>query len=194
MTPGRTRRSTPEDAGRAAMRPPAGGCSTRRSSAWATSATPAPPPPRSPAARACRAGRSSTTFRPRRSWSRPPSSISSSAGTRSSARRSHSVPAGADRYAAAIDILWSMVSGPTFYAWLELAVAARTDAELRRAVQGLDGASCATGRPRRSASSSGAGAGRQSLLRRRAALRLRAARRPGARSASAEAGRPTRRR
>jgi AcrR family transcriptional regulator len=36
------------------------------------------------------------------------------------------VPAGADRYAAAIDILWSMVSGPTFHAWLELAVASRT--------------------------------------------------------------------
>lgn len=47
------------------------------------------------------------------------------------------VPADADRYAAAIDILWSMVSGPTFHAWLELAVAARSDAELRRAVQGL---------------------------------------------------------
>jgi len=49
------------------------------------------------------------------------------------------VPAGADRYAAAIDILWSMVSGPTFDAWLELAVASRTDAELRRAIQGLAG-------------------------------------------------------
>lgn len=40
-------------------------------------------------------------------------------------------PAGADPAAAAIDILWSMVSGPTFHAWLELAVAARTDAQLR---------------------------------------------------------------
>ncbi len=40
-------------------------------------------------------------------------------------------PAGADAAAAAIDILWSMVSGPTFHAWLELAVAARTDPELR---------------------------------------------------------------
>jgi AcrR family transcriptional regulator len=38
---------------------------------------------------------------------------------------------------AAIDILWSMVSGPTFYAWLELVVAARTDAELRDPVAGL---------------------------------------------------------
>ena len=47
------------------------------------------------------------------------------------------VPAGADRYAAAIDILWTMVSGPTFHAWLELAVASRTDPELRYAVQDL---------------------------------------------------------
>jgi AcrR family transcriptional regulator len=47
------------------------------------------------------------------------------------------VPAGADRYAAAIDILWTMVSGPTFHAWLELAVASRTDLELRGAVQQL---------------------------------------------------------
>jgi AcrR family transcriptional regulator len=43
----------------------------------------------------------------------------------------------ADRYAAAIDILWGMVSGHTAQAWLELAVAARTDVELRRAVQDL---------------------------------------------------------
>jgi AcrR family transcriptional regulator len=49
------------------------------------------------------------------------------------------VPAGADRYAAAIDILWSMMSGPTFHAWLELAVAARSDVELRRAVHDLTG-------------------------------------------------------
>src|ERR1044071_1944193 len=41
------------------------------------------------------------------------------------------LPAGIDRTAAAVDLLWSMVSGPTFYAWLELVVAARTDAELR---------------------------------------------------------------
>jgi AcrR family transcriptional regulator len=47
------------------------------------------------------------------------------------------VPAGVDRYAAAIDILWTMVSGPTFHAWLELAVASRTDPELQRAVQRL---------------------------------------------------------
>jgi AcrR family transcriptional regulator len=49
------------------------------------------------------------------------------------------VPAGADRYSAAIDILWSMVSGPTFDAWLELAVASRTDPELRRAIHRLAG-------------------------------------------------------
>lgn len=49
------------------------------------------------------------------------------------------VPAGADRYAAAIDILWSMVSGPTFHAWLELAVAARSDPELGPAVHTLTG-------------------------------------------------------
>jgi AcrR family transcriptional regulator len=34
------------------------------------------------------------------------------------------------RLEAAIDLLWSMVKGPTFLAWLELAVAARTDPEL----------------------------------------------------------------
>jgi AcrR family transcriptional regulator len=41
------------------------------------------------------------------------------------------LPADANRGAAAVDILWSMVSGPTFHAWLELAVAARTDPLLR---------------------------------------------------------------
>ena len=40
-------------------------------------------------------------------------------------------PPAADRAAAAIDLLWPLLSGPTFYAWLELVVAARTDAELR---------------------------------------------------------------
>jgi AcrR family transcriptional regulator len=33
-----------------------------------------------------------------------------------------------------IDLLWSIISGPTFYAWLELTVAARTDPELRAAL------------------------------------------------------------
>lgn len=41
------------------------------------------------------------------------------------------IPDGTDRDDAAIDILWSMVSGPTFFAWLELLVAARTDPGLR---------------------------------------------------------------
>lgn len=44
------------------------------------------------------------------------------------------LPAGADRAAAAIDLLWPILSGPTFYVWLELAVAARTDPELRASV------------------------------------------------------------
>ena len=38
---------------------------------------------------------------------------------------------------AAIDILWSVVAGPAFTVWLELAVAARTDAELRTQVRDL---------------------------------------------------------
>ena len=36
----------------------------------------------------------------------------------------------ADRYPAAIDLLWEFISGSTFYAWLEVVVAARTDPEL----------------------------------------------------------------
>lgn len=47
------------------------------------------------------------------------------------------LPAGVPRAAAAIDLLWRMVSGPTFYAWLEIAVAARTDPELREPVASL---------------------------------------------------------
>jgi AcrR family transcriptional regulator len=47
------------------------------------------------------------------------------------------LPSGINRTAAAIDLLWSMVSGPTFYAWLELLVAARTDAELEPAVSAM---------------------------------------------------------
>jgi AcrR family transcriptional regulator len=47
------------------------------------------------------------------------------------------LPAGADRGAGAVDILWTLVSGRTFHAWLELTVAARTDAELRRAMRRL---------------------------------------------------------
>jgi AcrR family transcriptional regulator len=47
------------------------------------------------------------------------------------------IPVGPDRAARAIDLLWNIVSGRTFYAWLELAVAARTDEELRGAMQRL---------------------------------------------------------
>src|SRR5438105_6210606 len=47
------------------------------------------------------------------------------------------LPEGADRGRAAIDLLWSMFKGPTFYAWLEVAVASRSDAPLRSAVREL---------------------------------------------------------
>src|SRR5262245_61671199 len=48
------------------------------------------------------------------------------------------LPVGPARVTAAIDLLWSMVSGPTFYAWLEVAVAARTDPELAPSVAALN--------------------------------------------------------
>ena len=44
------------------------------------------------------------------------------------------LPPDADRNSSAIDLLWRMVSGRMFYAWLELLVASRTDAELRESV------------------------------------------------------------
>jgi len=47
------------------------------------------------------------------------------------------LPASADRISGAVDLLWSMISGPTFYAWLELLVAARTDARLRKTVTAI---------------------------------------------------------
>jgi AcrR family transcriptional regulator len=47
------------------------------------------------------------------------------------------LPAGANRAASAIDILWSIINGPTFYAWLEMVVAARTDAKLRKVVTAI---------------------------------------------------------
>jgi AcrR family transcriptional regulator len=47
------------------------------------------------------------------------------------------LPAGTDPSTAAIDLLWSMVQGPTFGAWLELVVAARSDDELRPAVASM---------------------------------------------------------
>jgi AcrR family transcriptional regulator len=43
-----------------------------------------------------------------------------------------------DRVDAAIDLLWSSFSGPTFLAWLELWVGARTDPEVAEAVVRLD--------------------------------------------------------
>ena len=45
------------------------------------------------------------------------------------------LPRGADRVAAAIDILWEMFSGSIFHAWLELVVAARGDRTLHGHVQ-----------------------------------------------------------
>jgi AcrR family transcriptional regulator len=47
------------------------------------------------------------------------------------------LPAAVDPARAAIDMLWAMFSGPTFYAWLELVVAARTDAALRQTVAAI---------------------------------------------------------
>lgn len=45
---------------------------------------------------------------------------------------------GTDRVDAALDLLWSMVSGPTFAVWTELWVAARTDPDLARSVVAMD--------------------------------------------------------
>ena len=45
---------------------------------------------------------------------------------------------GVDRIDAAIDLLWSAFSGPTFTAWLELWVASRTDPELTREMVGVE--------------------------------------------------------
>src|SRR4051812_17262131 len=47
------------------------------------------------------------------------------------------IPPGPDRASSAVDLLWKIVSGRTFFAWLELAVAARTDEELRSAMHVL---------------------------------------------------------
>jgi AcrR family transcriptional regulator len=44
------------------------------------------------------------------------------------------LPEGSDRTAASIDQLWEVLSGPTFYAWLELVVAARTAPALRKSI------------------------------------------------------------
>ena len=89
-------------------------------------ATPRPPPPRSRGAPASPAAPSCTTSPPRPSSSRPPSSTCSGGASRSFARPFR--PSRARRPpTAAIDLLWPMFSGPTFVAWLELVVAARTD-------------------------------------------------------------------
>jgi AcrR family transcriptional regulator len=47
------------------------------------------------------------------------------------------LPPGADRAAAGIDLLWKMIGSEPFYAWLELAVAGRTDPTLGRRVREL---------------------------------------------------------
>ncbi len=43
-----------------------------------------------------------------------------------------------DRVEAAIDLMWDAFNGPTFHAWLELWVAARTDPELAEAVRVME--------------------------------------------------------
>lgn len=48
------------------------------------------------------------------------------------------LPPGQDRVEAVIDLLWAAVSGPTFTAWVELWVGARTDAELAPAVLAMN--------------------------------------------------------
>lgn len=47
------------------------------------------------------------------------------------------LPSGADRRAAAVDLLWAMFRGSTFHAWLELLVAARSDRNLHEQVAGI---------------------------------------------------------
>jgi AcrR family transcriptional regulator len=49
------------------------------------------------------------------------------------------LPDGVDKPAAAIEILWRKLSGRTFYAWLELVVAARTDSALQVAMAEIAG-------------------------------------------------------
>jgi AcrR family transcriptional regulator len=48
------------------------------------------------------------------------------------------LPPGVDRTDAGVDLLWSLFRGPTFVAWLELWLAARTDAELAEPLARLD--------------------------------------------------------
>ncbi len=49
-----------------------------------------------------------------------------------------SAPPGVLDLEDAAEALWSVYTGTTFYAWLELVVAARTDPELRRVLAGVD--------------------------------------------------------
>ncbi len=48
------------------------------------------------------------------------------------------LPPGQDRLEAVLDLLWAAVSGPTFTAWVELWVGARTEPELAAAVHTMD--------------------------------------------------------
>lgn len=48
------------------------------------------------------------------------------------------LPKGADPVEAAVDLLWSIFQGPSGYAYLELAGAARTDPDLREAIVALN--------------------------------------------------------
>lgn len=52
-------------------------------------------------------------------------------------RALQSLPVGADPIEAAVDTLWQLFRGPEFFAWLELAVAARTEPALRPMVRDL---------------------------------------------------------
>lgn len=48
-----------------------------------------------------------------------------------------SLPIDQRNASSVIDLLWSIISGPTFYAWLEVTVAARTDPNLRTELIGM---------------------------------------------------------
>ncbi len=47
------------------------------------------------------------------------------------------LPHGEARGGVALGMLWKIVSGPTYYAWLEIVVASRTDRPLRERVRGV---------------------------------------------------------
>jgi AcrR family transcriptional regulator len=48
------------------------------------------------------------------------------------------LPPDADKIKGALELLWRGVDSPAFYAWLEIAVAARTDKELRATCKRID--------------------------------------------------------